>query len=464
MAPLQPSNDMRMGLRLRPGDIWAEHEIVEHLASGGAAEVFAARTRDGETRALKILAVAGSAAAEVMARFVQEEEALALIIHPNVVRFHDAGAQGDTVWLSLELLRGETLAARLRSGARLPLDDLLTITRQACEGLAEAHQAGVIHRDLGPDKLFLTPGGGLKVIGFGMAKLRSCGVVTTRDAEIGAARYRAPEQLRGAKAHASMDVYALGHILYEALAGEHAFGGAPRSMAAIVSAQLTEAPRPLRERRPDLPSDLTDLVDQALDKDPARRPASMCIFSARLRDVQERLRAPLRRAARNVPVPSRLPALLPTMPLSAQATTPGPTERVALVPAAPPPTIAPASILPPTERAPEIPSFTLPYGGERSTGAPVEVTVDRSRLPSRGAAGALLGLIAAALALSTWLLLGPALAPPAPRAAALGPLAPPSASASSASSISPAPTTSTRAQPAAPRRVGSLRDTPSRLP
>ncbi len=228
-----------MSTRLQPGDCCAGHEIVQHLSTGGSAEVYAARLPSGELRALKIMAVERAAAPSLPARFAQEGEALALIVHPSVVRFYDAGVWEDRVWLSLELAPGETLGRRLRARGRPPLDDLLPWIQQACEGLAEAHRVGVFHRDLTPENLLVMPGGAVKVIGFGMAKLRAWGVATTREQQIGSAKYRPPEQVRGAPAQASMDVYAIGQVLYEALAGEHAMGDAPRSMIDVVAWQLS---------------------------------------------------------------------------------------------------------------------------------------------------------------------------------------------------------------------------------
>jgi serine/threonine-protein kinase len=241
--------------------------------------------------------------------------AITMIVHPSVVRLYDAGACGSQVWLSLEMVEGETLAQKLRAG-RPPLADILHWIQQACDGLAEAHRVGVVHRSLTPDNILVMPGGAVKVIDFGMAKLRSWGVATTRDLQVGAALYAPPEQTRGADAHASMDVYALGHVLYEAIAGEHAIGVRACTPIVAVAWHINERPRPLHERAPEVPPDIEQLVHEAIDKDPEKRP-TMQAFHRRLRDAQAHLRVPQRRAARNAPPVERGEGLAPTIPMAA---------------------------------------------------------------------------------------------------------------------------------------------------
>ncbi len=445
----------------QPGDLCAGHQILHHLGTGGAAQVYAARLPGGELRAFKIMTLESALAPSLPGRFAQEAEALALIIHPCVLQFHDSGALGDRVWISVELVQGETLGQRLRVCKRPPLNELLHWIQQACDGLAEAHRVGVVHRDLTPDNLLVMPGGAVKVIDFGMAKLRSFGVVTTREQEIGSARYRAPEQLRGARAHARMDIYALGHVLYEALSGEHAMGSTPRSLIDTVNWQLNVQPAPLRERVPELPSDLAELVHRALEKDPALRPWNMKVFNEGLREVRARLRAPQRRAARNVPLVHRDEAQAPTMPMDAVPEPPS-TARSALLPAAPLQVPAkPAAPLPKTipmaafPLAPPLP-LALPAPDElRSTDAPVELVAERpSMKPRRVPAAALVVAGTTALTATGWLLLGPlggstAVTARVPRAAAQAPISAPapgsafpapSAAPSASAARAPAPT------------------------
>jgi serine/threonine-protein kinase len=449
--------DTVMSTRLQPGDLCAGHHILQHLGTGGAAEVYAARLAGGELRAFKLMRVEGKLAPSLPGRFAQEAEALALIVHPSVVRFHDAGAFEDRVWLSLELVEGETLGHRLRTRGRPPLDELLHWLQQACEGLAEAHRVGVIHRDLTPENLLVMPGGAVKVIDFGMAKLRAFGVATTRELELGSARYRPPEQLRGEPAHARMDVYALGHILYEALAGEHAMGEAPRPMIDIVRWQLSGRPRPLGERAPELPADLADLIHRSLEKDPALRPPSMQALNAALREVRARLRAPQRRAARNVPLVERDPVHAPTVPMAAMSEAAMPAtatpERPALLPAAPT-LVSLRSAAPVAATIPMAAvSLAAPALEElRATDAPVELMANRPSLKPRRIPAAALVAGATALAAASWVLLGPVAGPTTeaarlPRAAAAAPApgsAFPALSASASAQAPQAPGSSAR--------------------
>jgi serine/threonine protein kinase len=397
-----------MSTLLQPGDRCAGHEILRHLATGGTAEVYLARLPTGELRAFKIMKAPG--AAKRQARFAQEGEALAMIVHPSVLRVYDADAYGEQVWLSLEMFEGETLAQKFRAG-RMPLDDLLHVIQQVCDGLAEAHRVGIVHRDLTPDNILVGPGGTVKVFDFGIAKLVEFGVETTSEQQIGTARYMAPERARDDSASPRMDVYSLGLVLYEGVGGEEAMGPEPRNMMGIVRWHIWGQPRPLRELAPGVSSELAALVHQMLAKDPADRPGSMLEVQARLREERTRLRAPQLRAARNAAPVDRLPAFAPTVPMTA------------------------------------MPDLTAGPAELRSTDVPVESAARQSRVAPRrvpaAAIGAGLVVLAAA---ASWMFLGRApgsasQAAGAPRPAAPAPAPAPSAapSASASASASGAP-------------------------
>lgn len=419
-----------MSTLLNPGDRWAGHEILRHVGTGRSAEVYAARAPSGELRALKIMTVKAALAAKLAARFAQEGEALASIVHPNVVRFHDAGAWGDHLWLSLELVEGETLGQKLRAGRRLPLGDVLSWMMQACAGLAEAHAVGVIHRALTPDELVITPCGTVKVIDFGLAKLCEWGVDTTHEERLGSARYMAPEQTQGAPASAAMDVYAIGHILYEATAGVHAMGAEPRPMIGVVAWQLGGQPRPLREIAPWVPSDVEALAHEALAKDPARRPASMRALVARLRDAETNLRAPQRRAARNASPRQHEGPLAPTMPMPAHD--------------------APAGTFDPTASA-----------EMRSTDTPVESAAVRPSMEPRRSRAALLVAVAATLAAAAGWMIFERVRGPAPEA---GDAPRPAASAAPPASAPPSPTAVPAATASASPPASASAAVPPRTP
>jgi serine/threonine-protein kinase len=304
---------------LYPGDRCGDYEIVRALARGSSADVYLGRAPTGELRALKLMNA--PEAGKERARFAQEGEVLAQIVHPNVVRVYDAGASGDTAWLLLELVDGETLAQKIQAGGRPSLEDLLDWMMQVCDGLAAAHDIHVVHRDLAPDNILVSRDGRVKLCDFGMAKMRKWGVRTTNDQQLGTAKYMAPEQAQGAPASPAMDIYSLGHVLYHAIAGVHAMGDAPRTLIDICRWQIWQPPRPLQELAPWVPSDLAALVHEALEKDPAKRPPSARAVFVRLQRVCAALRAPQLRAVRNMPGLAVTPPFAPTIPPAPPAPT-----------------------------------------------------------------------------------------------------------------------------------------------
>lgn len=276
---------------LSPGDRCDGHEIIRHLATGRFAEVYAARTTStGDVRALKIMAEPGDE--EHRARFAREGEALALLKHhPNVVGLHDAGTWGGRSWLSLELVPGVSLRRMLSDGSPPSLDEILDIFQRVSAGLAEVHGRGIVHRDLCLENILVAPGvdgAVVKVIDFGSAAYLSdasgpaAGVGTAQDPQVCSARYLAPEVACGEPATPSADIYALGLLLYEALAGEHPMGDAPRDALSAARWHVRGEARPLRELASWVPPRLEAFVHQAIEKDPADRPARMLVINARL--------------------------------------------------------------------------------------------------------------------------------------------------------------------------------------
>ena len=399
-----------MPLLLAPGDRCDDYEIVASLGTSGAAELYLARAPSGEPCVLKIMAAPG--ADKQRLRFAQEGVVLAKIASANVIRVFAAGALGEHVWLAIERFGEQTLADRLRAGGPLPLDDLLGWAQQVCAGLAEAHRLEIVHRNLTPESVVLGPGGLVKLGEFGMAKLASFGVVTTADQQTGAVLYAAPEQLLGKlEVGPRADLYGLGVLLYEAIAGVRPMGPGPLNAMTVVSWHLEEQARPLHEHVPSVPADLEALVHQMLEKAPSMRPASALEVHDRLRDVRVGLRAPLLREVRNA-APVGPVSLAPTQRMAAAL---GPEEdRPAVLPAQVPSSPSPS---PNSERdrAPArawMGTMPLPEapGEVRVTGEPVEREARMSRPASRWAAGAAIGagvLALAAAAATAWTLWSP---------------------------------------------------------
>ncbi len=165
-------------MALAPGTKLGPYDILAPLGAGGMGEVYRARdTRLDRTVALKVLAPGLAANAEQQARFEREARAVAALQHPHICVLHDIGREGDTQFLVMEYLEGETLAARLRRG-RLPLPELVQIGAEIADALEKAHRAGIIHRDLKPANIMLTAAGA-KLLDFGLAKPRALDLITT---------------------------------------------------------------------------------------------------------------------------------------------------------------------------------------------------------------------------------------------------------------------------------------------
>lgn len=259
------------------------YELQSPLGRGGMAEVWRAwDNRLGRPVAVKILDQPGLADPSSIERFRREAQAVARIAHPNIVAAYDYGTQDGRPYLVMELVAGETLDALLTRGP-LPVPEAVRIMAQACAALDAAHRAGVVHRDIKPGNLIIMPDGTTKVLDFGIARLQDTATqaALTRPATvIGTSHYMAPEQAAGTSADPRTDLYALGCVLYAALTGEPPFPGA--NPMGVLYQHLNAPVPPLRERRPDVPPGLEQLVMQLLAKNPADRPADATEVRARL--------------------------------------------------------------------------------------------------------------------------------------------------------------------------------------
>jgi eukaryotic-like serine/threonine-protein kinase len=275
-------------------DVGGRYRILAKLGEGGMGAVYRAEQISlKRVVALKVLRPELSAEPGMVRRFNAEAELAAKLSHPNTVTLYDFGQDSDgCLFIAMEYLEGRSLRDVLtREGALAP-GRALAICEQLCASLADAHTRGIVHRDLKPDNVMLVQRGRqadvVRVLDFGIAKLRDDqGDVTampmTRAGDlIGTPQYMAPEQIRGEKVDARTDIYALGALLYEMVTGRLAFEAS--TLMAILSKHLTEMPVPPRDRRPDLriSASLSQLIMDALQKDPAQRPPSMDAFADRL--------------------------------------------------------------------------------------------------------------------------------------------------------------------------------------
>ena len=263
------------GTRLGP------YEILSALGSGGMGDVYRARdSRLGREVAIKVLQAAFSEAPERLRRFEQEARAVAALNHPNILTVHEIGTHDGQPYIVSELLEGQTLRQALGHGA-LPVKKAIEHTVQICQGLAAAHEKGFIHRDLKPENLFVTNDGRLKILDFGLAKLievaagTGATMVATRATDtsagmvMGTIGYMSPEQVRGQAVDHRSDIFNVGSILYEMLAGVRAFTG--DTAADTVAAILGTDPPQLTIARGSISAGLERIVRRCLEKSPAQR-------------------------------------------------------------------------------------------------------------------------------------------------------------------------------------------------
>ena len=273
----------------RVGDICDKYEVVELIAVGGSGEVYRAVQRSIEREvALKCLQFRHVEHDDLQARMRMESRALARINHPNVVTVFDAGCTDRGVlWIAMELLKGQTLREILYERWRLPIRQAVATAIDVADGVAAAHEQSIIHRDLKPENVFITTRGIVKVLDLGTAKLHGWGELKTTDRGqvIGTPAYMAPEHIRCTGVDEKTDVYAVGLLLYEMLAG-HPFAHLAHldDYTEVARLQLHAKPRPLTEVLREAPPNLSNVVLQALEKEPICRPTMSELVSA-LRDV-----------------------------------------------------------------------------------------------------------------------------------------------------------------------------------
>jgi eukaryotic-like serine/threonine-protein kinase len=258
------------------------YEIAEVLGTGGMSEVYHARDRaSGAQVVLKIPHSYLIGDLSSFSRFQREVEIGKRLEHPNVQRLLATGQldNGHTPYLVLEYVEGQSLRSYLDARKALPVDLAIALARQMADALSYCHAQGVVHRDLKPENVLITPDGRLKLMDFGIALLQGARRVTwgSLSSTVGTPDYMAPEQVRGDRGDERTDVYAVGVMLYEMLAGEVPFQG--DSPLSVMSQRVEADPRPVSVARPDVPPGLAVVVDRALRRNPAERYPTMAAFA-----------------------------------------------------------------------------------------------------------------------------------------------------------------------------------------
>ena len=316
LAGLAPSLPPPPGSPSGPPILAERYVILGMLGAGGMGNVYKARDLElDELVALKVLRPELVGAPGVLDRFRREVKLSRRVTHPNVARVFDIGEHRGEKLLTMELIDGESLAALLARERRLSVGRVVIVASAICAGLAAAHAAGVIHRDLKPDNVLIDRSGRVVITDFGIARAIAPGADRTAASFVGTPAYMAPEQVEeGVESDARADLYALGAMLYELVVGEPAWQGS--SVLGIAVARLLRPPPDPRAKRPDLPDALAALILRCMARDPNDRPASAEVASGVL-------------AGLTLPSTDRPPPPLPEPPMELRGSF---AKRVAVLP------------------------------------------------------------------------------------------------------------------------------------
>jgi serine/threonine protein kinase/Tol biopolymer transport system component len=273
------------------GTTVSHYRILERLGGGGMGVVYRALDlKLDRPVALKFLSAQRGAAEEHKRRFLREARAASVLDHPNICTVYEIDETPDgALFIAMALCEGETLRDRIARGP-LPIAEAVAIAGQVAAGLARAHARGIVHRDVKPANVMVTPGGVVKLVDFGIAKLADQSRLTRAGSAVGTAGYMSPEQLHGEPADPRSDVWSLGVVIYEMVTGRSPFDS--ESENEMVRAILKRAPPPMSSLRPGVPAPLEGLVERTLAKRPEERTPSMEELGADLRQVAALLASP----------------------------------------------------------------------------------------------------------------------------------------------------------------------------
>jgi serine/threonine protein kinase len=277
--------------------IAGKYKIVEEIGQGGMGIVYKAEDlKLKRCVALKFLPPHLVNAPELKERFLIEAQAAAALNHPNICVIHEVGESEDRSFIAMEYVEGETLRDKIKKGP-LKAEEALAITVQVAAGLGEAHHKGIIHRDIKSANIMVTDKGQAKVMDFGLAKLQGGSSLTRSQTTLGTVAYMSPEQARGDELDQRTDIWSLGVVLYEMVAGKLPFRGDHDQ--AVIYSILHDEPESLKKARPDAPPGLEQVLGQALAKKPADRYQTMEEFREDIEAVAEGLK-PLKARRRRV--------------------------------------------------------------------------------------------------------------------------------------------------------------------
>jgi serine/threonine protein kinase/predicted Zn-dependent protease len=266
------------------GKTISQYRILEKLGEGGMGEVFLAEDTELNRKvALKFLVDDYASDEDLLARFKQEAQAAAGLHHPNIITVYEVGQHEDRPYIAMAYVEGDTLSDIVKHGD-LRIDDTIDAALQICAGLGVAHDAGVIHRDIKPDNIFLNKDGRIQILDFGLAKLGGVSRITGPTSTFGTIYFMSPEQVRGEQVDRRSDIFSFGTVLYEMLTGELPFKG--DHSAAIIYSITNEDPVAPSKVNPAVPRELDAIVLKALAKSPEDRYQSVTTLAEDLHNFR----------------------------------------------------------------------------------------------------------------------------------------------------------------------------------
>ena len=265
------------------GKTFSHYTVLEKLGEGGMGEVYLAQdTRLNRRVALKFLPQGYAADEQFRARFRREAQAAAALNHPNIVTIHEVSELENRPFIAMEYVEGESLKD-LIAKRELSLGKAIDLAMQIGSGLAKAHQAGITHRDIKPQNILIDKDGRVRILDFGLAKLKPDAMLTKTGSTVGTVAYMSPEQGQGMEVDQRSDIFSFGVVLYEMITRQLPFKG--EHEGAVIYSIINEHPEPLARYKSDVPDDLQRIVDKALRKDVGARYQSAADITADLRQL-----------------------------------------------------------------------------------------------------------------------------------------------------------------------------------
>ena len=266
----------------------SHYKIIKKLGAGGMGEVYLAEDTELDRKvALKFLPPQYTEDPEINARFKREAKAAAALNHPNIITIHEIGEHEGKAFIAMEYVEGQSLKdiVGAHCDAPMSMDKILDITSQICEGLNEAHLAGIVHRDIKPENILIDSKGRVKIADFGLAKQRDVTKLTRESSTFGTLSYMSPEQIQSANVDQRSDIFSVGVTLYEMITGKLPFKGDYE--AAVSYAIMNEEPEPLARYKTGISDELQRIVDKTLSKDTTTRYQSAADLLADLKGLQK---------------------------------------------------------------------------------------------------------------------------------------------------------------------------------